>query len=49
MVNDASNKPLAHQTATVLIYTGLFVLSVQFSDKWFLRSGDLKDYLLRHW
>ncbi|TBR77008.1 MAG: hypothetical protein EPN64_04615 [Burkholderiaceae bacterium] len=48
IVNGASVKPLAHQTAVVLIYTGLIVLSVQFSGKWFLRPGDLKDYLLRH-
>ena len=45
ILNNFPRRSIAHQIAAVLIYTGLFLLTSQFSNKWLLRPGDLKKYI----
>ncbi len=48
ILNNFPRHSIEHQAAAVLIYVGLFVLTSQFSNSWFLRPGDLKNFFLRH-
>jgi hypothetical protein len=42
VMNSSPRRSLVHEIAAILIYVGLFVLCSQFSNRWFLRPGDLK-------
>ena len=49
MVNQAFWTRPGQQVAALLIYAGPFVFSAQVLGKWFLRPGELRDYVRRHW
>ena len=47
LLNNAPRHSLGHRLAPVLIYAALFVLASQFSDKWFLRPGQISKRMWR--
>ena len=47
VMNNSPRRSTAHQIAAALIYAGLFLLATQFSNRWFLKPGDLKKFVLR--